>query len=274
MTVRPRLGEFLRTRRARVRPAEVGLVTGSDRRVSGLRREEVALLANVSVDYYVRLEQGRAKHPSRAILGAVADALRLTPAEREHLLSLAEAPERSRPAPAVVRPAVDALIQSMRDTPAVVLDRLTNVLAWNPAAAALITDFAALTPTDRNITRLYFLDPAAREFSVDWESVAKDAVAQLRRASAEYADDPELADLVAELTARSRTFARWWQGQGVLTRAHCPKVFNHPVMGRGTFTLEALDLPGDDGQYILTCTPADPSTELALHSLLSITRAG
>ncbi|TDO35838.1 helix-turn-helix protein [Kribbella sp. VKM Ac-2527] len=269
MSVRPQLGEFLQTRRARVRPDEVGLATGHDRRVSGLRREEVALLANVSVDYYVRLEQGRARHPSPAVLGAVADALRLTPAEREHLLSLADPPARARPAPAVVRPALDTLIQSMRDIPAVVLDRLTNVLAWNSAAAALITDFTALDADERNVTRLYFLDPAAPAFYEDWTTVAKDAVAQLRRASAEYADDPELAELVEELTTRSPLFAQWWRGQDVRTRSHCPKVFNHPAMGHVTFTLESLDLPGDDGQYVLTFTPADPATELALHALLS-----
>ncbi|HET6295771.1 MAG TPA: helix-turn-helix transcriptional regulator [Kribbella sp.] len=269
MTVRPQLGEFLQTRRARVRPEEVGLPTLPDRRVTGLRREEVAMLANVSVDYYVRLEQGRAAHPSPAVLAAVATALRLSDTERDHLQSLASPPARSRPAPAEVRPAITALIESLRDTPAVLVDRLSNVLAWNPAAAALITDFGALEPAERNIARLYFLDPSARTFYEDWAGAAKDVVAHLRHASTDYADDPDLADLVAELSARSCIFAEWWTAQDVSKASHCPKVLNHPAAGRLTLTLEVLELPGDNGQTLMTYTPADHPTKAALTELLT-----
>jgi hypothetical protein len=155
----------------------------------------------------------------------------------------------------------------MRETPAVVLDRLTNILTWNAAAAAVVTDFAALAPTERNLARLYFLDPAAADFYVDWPTVAKDAVAQLRRASAEYAEDPELAELVGDLSQHP-LFAEWWSAQDVRDRSFCPKVFNHPRAGRLSFTVESLDLPSDHGQYLITFTPADRATTAALEDLL------
>ncbi|MFG1818599.1 helix-turn-helix transcriptional regulator [Kribbella sp. NPDC049174] len=267
--MRPQLGEFLQTRRARVRPEDVGLPPGRDRRVAGLRREEVALLANVSVDYYIRLEQGRADNASDAVLTAVADALRLTEAEREHLLSLAGPAPHPRAPRAVVRPQLEALISALRDVPAIVVDRLSNVLSWNPGAAAVVADFAALEPAERNLVRLYFLDPAARTFYEDWEAVAWAAVAHLRRASAEYTTDPELATLVDDLTAASPEFARLWTTHDVAAPAHCPKVLHHPTAGRLTFSLESLQLPGDDGQYVMTYTPADPPTQAALETLLA-----
>jgi transcriptional regulator with XRE-family HTH domain len=270
VTTRPQLGEFLQTRRARVRPEEVGLPAVPDRRVAGLRREEVAMLANVSMDYYIRLEQGRAANPSAVVLKAVADALRMSEDERNHLLSLASPAPRTGPAPVVVRPALAAMIESLRDVPAVVLDRLSNVLAWNPAADALIADFDAMEPAERNLVRHYFLDRSARTLYDNWELVAKDAVAQLRRASAEYADDPELAELVGELLARSADFTAYWNTQDVSSRSHCPKVLNHPTAGRLVFSLESLELPGDD-QTVVTYTPADPATEYTLRNLLTQT---
>jgi transcriptional regulator with XRE-family HTH domain len=267
--VRSQLGEFLQTRRARVRPEDVGLPPGRDRRVAGLRREEVAVLANVSVDYYVRLEQGRAGNASDAVLTAVADALRLTETEREHLRSLAGSAPRPRAPQAVVRPQLEALISALRDVPAIVVDRLGNVLAWNPGAAAVVHDFAALDPVDRNLARMYFLDPAARTIYEDWDAVAWAAVAHLRRASADYSADPELASLVDDLSAASPEFARLWTTHDVATPAHCPKVLHHPTAGRLTFSLESLQLPGDDGQYVMTYTPADPPTQAAVETLLA-----
>ncbi|MEU8225087.1 helix-turn-helix transcriptional regulator [Kribbella sp. NPDC048915] len=177
--MRPQLGEFLQTRRAQVRPEDVGLRPGRDRRVAGLRREEVALLANVSVDYYIRLEQGRAANPSTAVLSAVADALRLDQAEREHLRRLACTAPPAVPAAAQVRPQLKAMIDAMHELPAIVLDRLSNVLAWNAAATEVIADFDGGAP--RNMARLYFLDPSARDYYVGWDIVAEGAVAQLRR---------------------------------------------------------------------------------------------
>jgi transcriptional regulator with XRE-family HTH domain len=273
VSARPQLGEFLQTRRARVRPEDVGLPGGRDRRVSGLRREEVAMLANVSVDYYVRLEQGRADNPSVTVLSAVADALRLDQAERDHLRALACTAPRTSPPQAVVRPQLQAMIEAMRDVPAVVVDRLSNVLAWNRGATAVVADFAELPPGERNLARLYFLDPAAREFYQDWETVASDAVAMLRVASAEYAADPELTALVDELRAASPDFDRFWTSQDVAARSHCPKVLNHPTAGLLTFSLESLQLPGDDGQFVITYTPSDPTTQAALETLLATERS-
>ena len=261
------LGEFLQSRRARVGPADVGLQPGADRRVSGLRREEVALLANVSVDYYIRLEQGRAPNPSVAVLTAVADALRMDQAERDHLRSLACTAPPAVPPRTVVRPQLDAMIQAMRDVPAIVVDRLSNVLAWNRGATAVIADFE--DPRQRNLARHYFLEPAARDFYADWETVAQDAVALFRRASAEYADDAELAALVDELRTASPDFDRFWTTHNVQNRSHCPKLINHPTAGRLTFSLESLQLPGDDGQFVITYTPADPTTQAALETLLA-----
>ncbi|MFC0624191.1 helix-turn-helix transcriptional regulator [Kribbella deserti] len=265
MTIRPDLGEFLQTRRSRIRPEEVGLPSSPDRRVAGLRREEVALLSNVSVDYYIRLEQGRAANPSHAVLTAVASALRLSETEREHLLALANPAARRRPEPAKVRPQLAAMVNALRELPAVVLDRLSNVLVWNPAAAVVLGDFAN---GERNLARRYFLDPASRTLYSDWESAAKDMVAHLRKMSAEYADDPELAELVEELSALSPEFAGWWSGHDVSTRSHCPKMLNHPGAGRLTFSLEVLVVPADDGQAVLTYTPADQETESAVEALL------
>jgi hypothetical protein len=240
-----------------VRPEDVGLRPGPDRRVSGLRREEVALLANVSVDYYVRLEQGRAGNPSVAVLTAVADALRMDQAERDHLRSLACAAPPAAPPKTVVRPQLKAMIDAMHELPAIVVDRLSNVLAWNVSATEVIADFEQ----QRNLARLYFLDPGARDFYADWETVAEDAVALLRQASAEYAEDAELAALVQELRTASPDFERFWTSQNVQNRSHCPKILNHPVAGRLTFSLESLQLPGDDGQFVITYTPADAVTE-------------
>ncbi|GAA1113284.1 helix-turn-helix transcriptional regulator [Kribbella jejuensis] len=257
------LGQFLQSRRSKVRPDDVGLPPGRDRRVSGLRREEVALLANVSVDYYVRLEQGRAGNPSTAVLTAVADALRLDRTERDHLRQLACSAPPAVPPKTAVRPQLRAMIEAMHELPALVVDRLSNVLAWNAAALEVVADFE--NGAERNLARLYFLDPSAREYYADWQTVARDAVALLRRASAEYADDTELSTLAAELRAASPDFDGFWTSNDVQNRSHCPKALNHPTAGRLTFTLESLQLPGDDGQHVITYTPADATTEAWLN---------
>ncbi|HWD83919.1 MAG TPA: helix-turn-helix transcriptional regulator, partial [Kribbella sp.] len=215
------LGEFLQSRRSKVRPDEVGLPPRGDRRVSGLRREEVALLANVSVDYYIRLEQGRAGNPSTAVLTAVADALRLDRTERDHLRQLACSAPPAVPPKTAVRPQLKAMIEAMHELPAIVVDRLSNVLAWNAAAVKVVADFE--NGAELNLARLYFLDPNAREYYADWQTVAQDAVALLRRASAEYADDTELTALVAERRAASPEFDRFWTSNDVQNRSHCPK---------------------------------------------------
>ncbi|MEU3878174.1 helix-turn-helix transcriptional regulator, partial [Streptomyces sp. NPDC029704] len=190
---RAELGEFLRSRRARLRPEELGLPDyGGQRRVPGLRREELARLAGVSVDHYVRLEQGRTLHFSEAVLDAVARALRLSAVEREHLYRLArpwsEADRADGPPPSQqVRPGLRRLLESASDVPAYVVGRNTDVLAWNRLAAALITDFGALPPRQRNLARLVFLDEGMRSLYADWRGKASDVAAYLRPAGARRA---------------------------------------------------------------------------------------
>lgn len=213
MAAKEDLREFLRSRRARVEPSDVGLPAGDRlRRVPGLRREEVAQLAGVSVDYYVRLEQGRDLNVSQAVLDAVARVLRLTDDEHAHLSDLAQPSSRRRrtpaPRPQRVRPEVRALVNAF-STPAFVLGRRLDFLATNAMARALLFDVDAAPPRARNHARWVFLDPVARERYVNWEAIARDNVATLRMDAGRHPDDPELAALVGELVVASPEFAAW-----------------------------------------------------------------
>jgi transcriptional regulator with XRE-family HTH domain len=266
------LGEFLAARRARVRPEDAGLVAVGRRRVPGLRREELAQLAGVSVDYYVRLEQGRATHPSPEVLDALARALRLSDLEREHVHELS-APARSRPrrrAPVSerARPQLAWLLAGLHTVPAFIVGRRLDVLASNRIAAALVADFAAMAPPARNLARHVFLHPAARDVYVDWEAVARDTVGVLRRAAAQYPEDEELEALVGELSVKSAQFARWWASADVHEKTHGAKRYAHPVVGELELRFETFTLPGDPGQALLTYVAEPGSTsETALRLL-------
>lgn len=276
MAARDELRQFLRSRRARVDPADVGLPPGDGpRRVPGLRREEVARVAGVSVDYYVRLEQGRDLNVSEDVLLAIARALLLDADERAHLLDLAKptrARRRVRSAPALrVRPAVRMLIDALA-TPAFVLGRRLDVLAANRMAQALLCDFDALPARERNHARWVFLDPRARERYLDWEAVARDNVATLRMEAGRDPDDPELAALVGELTVRSPQFAAWWTAHEVVRLSHGTKRYHHPLVGELTLTYEALPLPDDAGQTLfLYAVEPGSASERALGLLSSWT---
>jgi len=213
MAAKEELRDFLRSRRARLTPADVGLpVTPGVRRVPGLRREEIAQLANLSVDYYMRLEQGRDINVSEDVLKAVADVLRLREDERTHLYDLArpiQSRRKPRPQPHRVRPGILALVQTL-PTPAFVVDQRLDVLATNQIARALLFNFDAHPRPERNHARWVFLDPQARERYLDWEEVARDCVATLRMHAGRHPDDLELAALVGELTVKSPEFSRWW----------------------------------------------------------------
>jgi transcriptional regulator with XRE-family HTH domain len=266
------LGEYLAARRARVRPEDVGLTGFGRRRVPGLRREELAQLAGVSVDYYVRLEQGRATHPSPEVLEALARALGLSDLEREHLHELG-APVRSRPrrpAPRreAARPQLEWLLDSLHGIPALIVGRRMDVLAWNRIAAALIGDFAAMTPRDRNMARHVFLHPSARDVYVHWEGVAHDTVGVLRRAAAQHPDDQELEALVGELSVKSTEFARWWASADVHEKTHGVKRYAHPVVGELELRFETFALPGDPGQALLTYVAEPGSTSETALKLL------
>ncbi len=258
----PELREFLRSRRSRITPEEAGLpVRPGTRRVPGLRREEVAQLAGVSVDYYTRLEQGRHTSPSEAVLDALARVYGLDAAARAHLADLARPVRRraAQPAAQRVRPALQQMIASMTDHPAFVVGRRTDVLASNTLARALLTDWTRLPPRHRNYTRWVFLDPAARAAFLDWPAVAAEVVGTLRLYAGRFPDDPLLRELVGELTITSPEFRTWWNGHVVHERTHGTKRMTHPAVGPITIQYEALALPGDSDQTLFVYTTAPGS---------------
>ncbi|MER5781438.1 helix-turn-helix transcriptional regulator [Streptomyces mobaraensis] len=273
---RAELGEFLRSRRARLRPAELGLPDyGGRRRVPGLRREELARLAGVSVDHYVRLEQGRTLHFSEAVLDAVARALRLDAVEREHLYRLArpwsdaERPDGSAPAQRV-RPGLRRLLDSVADVPAYIVGRNTDVLAWNRLAAALITDFGALPPRQRNLARLVFLDEGVRGLYADWRGKASDVAAYLRLDAGRHPDDPETAALIAELSDASSEFREAWAEHRLKDKTHGRYLYRHPAVGELDLGFEALRLPDDPDQALVAHTVEEGSPSQTALRLLAV----
>ncbi|MEU8587429.1 helix-turn-helix transcriptional regulator [Streptomyces sp. NPDC048664] len=260
------LRDFLRSRRARVGPDEVGLGPHAGRRrVPGLRREEVAQLAGVSVDYYVRLERGRTPNASSAVLDAVARALRLDQAERAHLFDLARprpGSGRRRPTPPQrVRPGLLRILDALTATPAMILGHRLDVLAANPLAKALYTDFDALPHRDRNLARFVFLDPTAHDLLADWETAARGTVAALRLYAGRHPHDARLNELVGELSVRDEDFRQWWADHDVLRYTHGIKPYRHPLVGELDLAYESLTLPDDPDQslYLYTAEPGSPS---------------
>ncbi|WP_367133543.1 MULTISPECIES: helix-turn-helix transcriptional regulator [Streptomyces] len=269
MDQRTELSEFLRSRRARLQPAEVGLTPyGGRRRVPGLRREELAQLAGVSVAYYTRLEQGHGQNVSTAVLEAIADALRLTGAEREHLNRLVRpSVKKTRPCrparPQRVRPSVQHLLDSMENTPAYVVGRRLDIIAWNRMACALLGDFDAMPAGQRNMAWQIFLEPATRELYTEWEKKAADVVAFLRLDAGRCPEDPQLAALVGELSVKSPEFRSLWAAHNVEDKGFGVKKLHHPVVGPLTLSYETLVLPADQNQQLVTyhAEPGSPSAE-------------
>jgi transcriptional regulator with XRE-family HTH domain len=221
------------------------------------------MLAGVSVDYYVRLERGRNVNVSESVLDALARALRLNDTERGHLFAVAR-PTRgqSRPVPPQrVRPGLYRVLETLVDTPALVIGRRTDVLAGNRLARALFTDFGALPHRERNMARFIFLDEAARELYVDWEASARGTVAALHLYAGRHPQDPRLAELIGELSLRDRDFRRWWADHDVLRRSHGTKRYHHPVVGDLTLDYEALTAADDPEQTLglHTAEPGSPS---------------
>ncbi|WP_327099108.1 helix-turn-helix transcriptional regulator [Nocardia vinacea] len=270
---RAELGEFLRSRRARLRPEELGLPDyGGRRRVPGLRREELAQLAGVSVDHYVRLEQGRTLHFSEAVLDAVARALRLNDVERQHFYRLARPWSEGDHADGSqqVRPGLRRLLDSAADVPAYIVGRNTDVLAWNRLAAALITDFGALPPTQRNLARLVFLDEGMRSLYADWPQKTRDVAAYLRLDAGRHPDDPETAALLDELSAASAEFRTAWAEHHLKDKTHGRYVYRHPVVGELDLGFETLRLPDDPDQALIAHTVEEGSpSHTALRLLAS-----
>ncbi|WP_327000668.1 helix-turn-helix transcriptional regulator [Dactylosporangium sp. NBC_01737] len=268
------LGAFLRSRRERLRPEDVGLPSGPRRRTPGLRREEAAVLAHISTEYYVRLEQGRAPRPSGEVLAGIAGALRLTDAESDHLHVLAgTAPTRTRLHRRDVRPSILALLDRLPQTAALVISATFEVLAWNDLAAALMEDFAALAPTDRNLARRAFLPPArpdATPYGIsDAAEFRHHVVMELRATLARYPTDPAVSGLVDELRAASPDFARLWERHDVQAASVLTKTFRHPVVGDITVDCDALTLTDRDQHLVLYSAPPGSSGAEAL-ALLSV----
>ncbi|SED47169.1 Helix-turn-helix domain-containing protein [Streptomyces sp. 2131.1] len=257
------LGDFLRSRRARISPEDVGLNSYGRRRVPGLRREEVAQLAGVSVDYYIRLEQGRGPSVSDAVLDAIARVLRLDETEHAHLRTVARPKARKASAPSArrVRPGLRLLLDLFDRAPAFVLGRRMDVLAWNALGDAL-GGFSGLPAGERNMPRQAFLAPGARELYPDWPAVAAETVAYLRLDAGLHPDDRELAALVGELSLKSEDFRRLWADHQVKAKTYGVKRMVHPVVGELTLPYETLAVPGEPELSLVVYTP-EPGSETA-----------
>ncbi|HEX6341256.1 helix-turn-helix transcriptional regulator [Umezawaea sp.] len=274
-----RLGDFLQARRARVRPEDVGLPTyGDRRRVPGLRREELALLAGVSAPYYARLEQGQSHNASPEVLDAIAGALRLDDSERGHLHALASPAARRRPVrrpppeevPAVTR----ALLAAVGDVPVIVLGRRTDVLAWNRMGHAVFAGHldpaAPDDPASRpNMARLVFLDAHVRELYPDWSAKAKAVVGNLRVVVGLHPDDPLLAGLIGDLCVRSPEFAGMWADHRVRVCDAVDHRVHHPLVGSMTLTQQTLRSPRSGGVHVVVAVPEPGSASESALALLA-----
>ncbi|MEU6497073.1 helix-turn-helix transcriptional regulator [Streptomyces sp. NPDC046984] len=272
---RTELSEFLRTRRDRLKPADVGLTDYSRRRrVPGLRREELAQLAGVSAAYYTRFEQGNARNVSRGVVDAISRVLRLSDAEYAHLLELTQlkrGPSKRLDSPRQqVRLEVRELLTALEGVPAYVWGRRSDVLAWNQTASAVFGNWAARAPQDRNWAKVTFLDPASHKLFTDWDTKARDVVGQLRLWAGLHPDDTQLAALVGELSMKSQEFRKLWASHNVEKKTHGTMRLTHPLVGELTLRYETLALQGDQDQY-LSSYHAEPgsSSEQALRLLAS-----
>ncbi|MEU6744736.1 helix-turn-helix transcriptional regulator [Spirillospora sp. NPDC046719] len=266
---RDQLADFLRRRREAIRPAEVGIADGPRRRTTGLRREEVAMLAGMSVDYVVRLEQGRSSQPSPQLLGALARALRLSDDERDHLFHLAG----HRPPPAdgtarLARAGLMRMLDLLGETPALVLSDLGEVLAQNRTAVLLTGDHTGFSGDRRYVVHRWFTDPAARAVAPveEQEHYGRQIVADLRAAAGRRTGDPAVAGLIERLQAASADFRRLWAEHEVAVRRADRKTMLHPRVGRMLLDCETLVTP-DQSQQLLVLTPADAETRERLDLL-------
>lgn len=255
------LAGFLRTRRSRVDPASVGIPTDSRRRVEGLRREEVAHLSGVSVDYYVRLEQGRATQPSEEVLDALARVLGLDETERGHVHRLARRRRRRAKAPGGrrVRPELLRVLGLLADAPALIMNHRLDVLAGNRLAGLL---YGRPVP-GLNTARHIFLEEAERGLYADWEQCTLDVVGHLRLAAGRHPDDPGLASLIGELAMGSERFRRLWARADVRARTHGRKAYRHPLVGPLDLHQENFALPDESGMelIVLSAVPGSPAED-------------
>ncbi|MFF4952897.1 helix-turn-helix transcriptional regulator [Streptomyces chattanoogensis] len=266
------LGRFLRARRAQIRPQDVGLPAGTGiRRTPGLRREELATLAGVSVDYYTRLERGRETRPSPAVVAALGDVLRLSADALHRLHELVALAAGQAPAPSpgparAVRESVRSLLETLRPSPAYVVSRTNDLLAANRPGLRLFPGITDWPPERRNITRYMFLHPMGRRLYRDWEKMAAHSAAHLRAMAGADPDIPELTQLVGELVVKSPEFARLWERYDVRARGGGQKHFQHPEVGSMCLTYEVMAIFRTDGQRLVTyqAPPGTPDHDAML----------
>ncbi|MFE5672943.1 helix-turn-helix transcriptional regulator [Agromyces sp. NPDC056523] len=272
MDNRAEVREFLMSRRAKLTPEQAGLPGGPNRRVAGLRRTEVAVLAGVSVEYYAKLERGAIAGASSAVLDAIANALRLDDTERAHLLDLARAadgiptsgrPRRRTPRQAPSRPSLQWALESITGGIAFVRNQYQDLLATNELGRAFYSPLIGEGGRTPNLARFQFLDPASRDFYPDWELFAGMCVAIMRAEAGRNPHDRAMQDLVGELSTQSETFRRLWGAHDVRTHGTGTKRFRHPVVGELTFAYEELQLTAEPGLVMLiyTAEPGSPSAE-------------
>ncbi len=268
---RAALSHFLRTRRERLSPQQVGLPTGGRRRTPGLRREEVAQIAGVGVAWYTWLEQGRSITVSAAVLDSIARALRLAPDERAYLFTLArdEAPRSSAPAAATVSPALQSILDALDPYPAYVTDARWTVVAWNQAARRVFANFEAMSRRQRNILWFAFMQPGHRELLVDWEGEAQRTLALFRASTGRYVGEPWYKELIADLARVSPAFEAWWSRDDVRAVHAGRKELNHPEVGRLVFhptTMQIAEAP--DLQMVVYPPLAEADTARKLCALI------
>ncbi|BCK53645.1 helix-turn-helix transcriptional regulator [Nocardia wallacei] len=262
------LGAFLRARRERLDPRDVGLPARRARRTPGLRREDVAELAGVSTDYIVRLEQGRGLRPSAEVLEALARALRLGADERAYLFDLARQrqPDDGKPA-TTAAPGLKLLVTDLSPLPAMVVNHRYDILTWNREMSRLLLDFDTLPPSQRNSMWMCLLHPGMREFFADRERTVREGIADLRAAWAAHPDDQVLADLIREFRSRSAEFESLWAKQDVRVNGRGQKTLVHPDVGRVTVAYEALMPLQDPDQRLIIYRAADEASQAALDRL-------
>ncbi|MFJ9567180.1 helix-turn-helix domain-containing protein [Streptomyces fuscichromogenes] len=281
MDQRSQIQEFLASRRARISPQSAGLpVAGRKRRVPGLRREEVAALAGLSVDYYIRLERGALTNASDSVLEAIARALRLDAAERAHLTDLARAGRPStasrprRTSPTAIAPQVQTVLDALVGVPALVRSPTLDLIAANPLGRALYSAVHTGGRTAPNLARFTFLDPRARDFWCDWDEAADDLTAQLRAAAGANPLDRSLTDLVGELSTRSDAFRELWARHDVRVHGRGTKRFRHPVVGVLELRYDLLHLAAEPGLTMIAYSAEPGTTSHDNLSLLASWAAG
>jgi transcriptional regulator with XRE-family HTH domain len=282
MTNGSELGIFLKARRAAVQPEDVGLPAGVGvRRTPGLRREEVAILAGVSVDYYTRLERGKETNPSPAVVDALARILRLSPDEHQHLRNLGEIAarparqaEQRQSRTRTVRQGALILMEQLRPYPAYIVSRTNDLLAANPAGLALFPGLADWPARQRNITRYLFLSPVAKQLYPEWDKLVPNSVAYLRARAGADPDDPDLVRLIGELVVKSKEFARLWERYEVKNIGQGTKAFQHPDVGPMTLDYEAMELANTGGQRMIAYYPMPGSPDRDAVALLDMLGSG